>query len=383
MLAQSKGLGARTVSEIIRVMGEVKPLFSEPEQISGLEVSGLGPKRTSALIENLRKWNVERAREKLTGNRVGVISSIDDVYPSILSEIYDPPPALFYRGNPNILHNTSVAIVGTRSCTQQGKEIASEIGGGLARLGVSVVSGLAAGIDGSAHRGALDTDGPTVAVLGTGVDQVYPHRHKELQPKIADRGLLLSEYPPGTTPEQNHFPERNRIISGLSRAVVVVQAGSRSGALITADFALEQGREVYAVPGNISDAPHEGCHMLIKQGAGLVEGAEDILDYLQIDGLFKPPGRTVKIPEQWAEVFRFIKQQPIKMDEVVLKTELDTGTCSEILMELQNNDLIHRLPGQQFQRSHDARHYDVEVISESEQTSDSSVDEPPEIQEDS
>lgn len=359
MIAQSKGLGARGVGSMIRKLGELQSLFDHPEQIRELEVQGLGPRRTSTLIENLEKWDLESARSRLAENNIGVLSAADEFYPDLLWEIYDPPPALFYRGEPAILNQTSVAIVGTRSCTVQGKDIAEEMARGLARLDVPVVSGLAAGIDGSAHRGALNVEGPTVAVLGTGVDKYYPVRHRELQDTIAEQGLLLSEYPPGTGPERNHFPARNRVISGISRAVVVVQAGSRSGALITADFALEQGREVYAVPGNVSDAPHEGCHMLIKQGAGLVEGPEDILDYLQIDGLFQPPGRTVELDSDSVELFERIQHQPVSLDQLVSETPFDTGRCSELLMDLDSRGLVNRLPGQQYQRSHDARHYDI------------------------
>lgn len=350
------------VNNLIDAVGDnVRALFEQPERVHELDVKGIGEKRTETMVESLRKWELDKAAEKLSDHDIGVLSRADESYPEALAEIYDPPPALFYRGDPSVLEGTAVAIVGTRSASEHGKEVAESIARGLAEIDITVVSGLAAGIDGAAHRGALNADGPTAAVLGTGVDRTYPSRHRDLQTAVANEGVVMSEYPPGTEPKQAHFPERNRIVSGLSRATIVVQAGARSGALITADFALEQGREVYAVPGHVDEDNHRGCHMLIKQGAGLVESAEDVIDYLQIEGVFSAPGQSITLSEREAQLFERIKHQPVTIDQLVNETGISTGECSELLLELENKNLVVGLPGQRYQQSHDARHVDVMV----------------------
>jgi DNA processing protein len=201
-------------------------------------------------------------------------------YPTWLAEIVDPPPVLWVRGQAGALDEPAVAVVGARDATPSGLAVSRRLALGLAEAGLTVVSGLAVGIDGAAHAGALDAGGRTVAVLGCGVDVIYPRSHEALAVSVAASGALVSELPPGTPPLAGHFPLRNRIISGLARAVVVVEAHERSGSLITARLALEQGRDVLAVPGGVASGRHRGCHALIKDGARLVETVEDILDEL-------------------------------------------------------------------------------------------------------
>jgi len=201
-------------------------------------------------------------------------------FPDLLSQISDPPHILWIDGNAAACRGPSVAVVGARAASADGKALAWAIAGDLARAGVVVVSGLARGIDGAAHQGALDAGGLTVAVLGTGIDVVYPPEHGELASRVARSGALVSEFPPGTRPLVSHFPRRNRIISGLSRAIVVVEAAQKSGALITAREALEQGRDVMAVPGRVPGGRSQGCHALLRDGAKLVESAVDILQEL-------------------------------------------------------------------------------------------------------
>ncbi len=214
----------------------------------------------------------------------------DPRYPALLAPIPDPPLVLWMRGDPSAFDQPSVAIVGSRAATSYGLEAASRLAGDLAAAGALVVSGLARGVDSAAHRGALAAGGQTVAVLGSGVDVVYPPEHGALCEAIAAEGVVLSEWPPGTAPHPFHFPARNRIISGLSLAVVVVEAAEKSGSLITAGCALEQGRAVMAVPGNILSGRHRGCHGLIRDGAAVVESAEDVLAELRSSSL-RPAAR--------------------------------------------------------------------------------------------
>lgn len=204
----------------------------------------------------------------------------DARYPALLAAIPDPPPVLWLRGDGNALDGPAVAVVGSRACTVYACEVSRNLGADLASRGVSVVSGLARGVDSAAHRGVLAAGGRTIAVLGCGVDVVYPPEHAGLAGEIALRGLLASELPPGTTPRPAYFPLRNRLISGLSRAVVVVEASERSGSLITARLALDQGRDVMAVPGNVLTGRNRGAHALLKDGARVVETADDVVEEL-------------------------------------------------------------------------------------------------------
>jgi len=209
-----------------------------------------------------------------------VIPWFDDDYPALLGCIHDPPPVLWVRGDRTALYRPMVAIVGSRAATPYAIEVAAKLAAELASQGIVVVSGLARGVDSSAHRGCLDTGGPTVAVLGSGVDRVYPAEHRDLARMISDNGCVISELAPGATPRPEHFPLRNRIISGISLGVVVVEASEKSGSLITARCALEQGRDVLAVPGSVLSGRNRGSHSLIKDGAKVVENADDILEEL-------------------------------------------------------------------------------------------------------
>jgi DNA processing protein len=211
-------------------------------------------------------------------NHVLGLDSAD--YPPLLRETHAPPPLLFVRGDPRVLHGLQLAVVGSRNPTASGGEIAATLSGGLAGAGLTVTSGMALGIDAAAHRGALRGGGPTIAVTGTGLDRVYPASHRGLAHEIAGHGALVSELPPGTGPRAEHFPRRNRIIAGLSLGTLVVEAALRSGSLITARHAMEQGREVFAVPGSIRNPLARGCHRLIREGAKLVEDVADILEEL-------------------------------------------------------------------------------------------------------
>ncbi len=258
----------------------------------------------------------------------------DAGYPSLLAAIHDPPPALFLRGGMDVvvLESPAVAVVGARSCSSYGRSVARSLGRELAAAGLVVVSGMARGVDGEAHRGALEADGVTVAVLGCGIDRDYPAAHAELARRICARGLVVSEYEPGVEPAPWRFPARNRIIAGLCAATVVVEARERSGALITADFALEEGREVLAVPGEITSALSAGTNALLRIGATPVTGSADVLELYGL--AVAEPGPTA-LSGPAAAVLERLRDGPRTGDELVRAAGLAPGEASAALMELE------------------------------------------------
>ena len=358
LLVNVPGLGPRLIDELLRQTGGAEKLFSSPSLLGEVDVEGIGSKKKSSLGKRLQSWSVNSAREKLNELKIGVVSRADSCYPQLLGRIYSPPPVLFYRGNTELFGETAVAIVGTRRASPRGEHIARQLGENLAASGICVVSGQAAGIDTAAHRGAL-AHNSTVAVLGTGLDRAYPPANRKLQVDISKAGLVISEYPPGSKPNARNFPRRNRIISGLSEAVIIVQAPVRSGALITADFALEQGRDVYAVPGRARGELHAGCHMLIKQGAALVENAEDVIDCLQLDGKFVPSGGKTTISREAEKLLEQLSDKPVHLDELVDKSQMEIGESLRLLMELEEKNLILSLPGQVYQLSPDYHQFEI------------------------
>jgi DNA processing protein len=258
----------------------------------------------------------------------------DPAYPAFLAAIYDPPPALWLRGSaePELLSRPAVAIVGARACSSYGRSVARSLGRDIAAAGVVVISGMARGIDGEAHRGVLDAGGTTVAVLGCGIDRNYPAAHAELAGRIAETGLIVSEYEPGVEPAPWRFPARNRIISGLARAVVVVEARERSGALITVDFALEQGREVLAVPGEITSALSAGSNALLRLGAAPALRSDDVLEAIGIivekPALAEPDG-------DGGRVLIALRDAPATADELARATGLRAADVASLLVELE------------------------------------------------
>jgi DNA processing protein len=261
-------------------------------------------------------------------------------YPPLLTELHDPPTRLYLRGGPpEILARTSVAIVGARSCSPYGVQVARELARELAGAGVVVVSGLARGVDGEAHRGALAAGGLTVAVLGCGIDRDYPKAHAELARRISENGLVASEYPPGVEPSPWRFPARNRIVAGLATATVVVEARRRSGALITADFALELGRDVFAVPGEITSGLSEGTNDLIRQGATPLLGAADVLEALGIE-----PEPPVTVPTSLSpeaeNVWSALRAGAMTLDEISRTAGIGAAEVAVALTELELAGLV-------------------------------------------
>jgi DNA processing protein len=263
--------------------------------------------------------------------------------PPLLAAIHDPPPQLYLRGaaEPELLARPAVAVVGARSCSGYGSQVARLLGRELARAGAVVVSGMARGIDGEAHRGALEGGGPTVAVLGCGIDRDYPAAHAELARRIAEEGLIVSEYEPGVEPAPWRFPARNRIVAGLAAATVVVEARERSGALITADFALEEGREVLAVPGEITSALSAGTNALLRLGATPLTSAADVLEALRLE----PPAAVAPPPGRAAELLAVLADGPASTDELVRRSGLSAETVAAALVELELAGLASTVDG--------------------------------------
>jgi len=264
------------------VLGEPEDIInSAPEKIRKLDILGEALRKELALaVENLDGSKLIADNEK---KGIHIITIEDESYPARLREIDNPPLVLFCKGDTSLLDKFSIAIVGSRKASRYGLAQSEKIAANLAELGIVIVSGMALGIDGAAHRGALGIRGKTIAVLGSGVDIIYPGEHKEIYGRIINEGLVVSEYSPGSEPKAQHFPERNRIISALSHAVIVAEAPRKSGALITARIAVDQGREVFAVPGLVTSPGSRGCHYIIKCGqAGLIENADDVLTALGI-----------------------------------------------------------------------------------------------------
>ena len=298
------------------------------------------------------------ARRRAEARGIRVLPWTDPRYPASLLATTDAPPALWYRGDLACLDAVRVAVVGSRAASTVAREIATALARDLASHGVIVVSGLARGVDSAAHRGALAT-GSTIAVLGSGVDRIYPAEHDALAAEIASAGLVLSEYPPGTLPLPFHFPMRNRIISGLSRAVVVIEAHEKSGSLITAACALEQGREVMAVPGTVVGGRNSGGHALIRDGATIVESAADILEALGVAPREGAPcegaGRPFTGPESTTctdpVLGRMEPGHPYDLDALAAASGMDIGKLLPYIMDLELTGRLRRVEGGRFLRS--------------------------------
>jgi len=331
--------------------------FETPEQVfrasSGAlgTVRGVTPQVAAALADAACQRFAEKECSRIEQAGVRLLSFLDADFPRRLFEIGDPPPLLYLRGQLP-LWDPAVAVVGSRRASREGLKAAEHLAAALAGSGVLVVSGLARGIDTAAHRGALAGGGTTTAVLGCGLDVTYPPENRLLTEQIAEQGCLLSEFPMGTQPLAEHFPRRNRIISGLSRGVLVVEAVEKSGSLITANYALEQGREVMAVPGPISTATNRGSNRLIKQGAQLVDCVDDILSATRITSsgslpLFEQKGLAPRcsLTPREAAVYELVAQGPRHLDEITQALELTPGEVSAMVLGLELKGMLLQLPG--------------------------------------
>lgn len=349
------GVGVRAFSTLLEICPDLRRLRELPR--SQLEQAGL----KATAIEAIHQPNeaaVEADLAWLEAPHHHALRITDPAYPRRLREIPDPPPLLFVVGDPDCLSLPQLAIIGSRNPTRGGEEIAFDFARHLAAGGLCITSGLALGIDAAAHRGALAGEGITVAVAGTGLDRVYPARHKDLAHQIARQGAIVSEFPPGTQARQENFPRRNRIISGLTLGTLVVEASLRSGSLITARYALEQGREVYAIPGSIHNPLSKGCHALIRQGAKLVECVGDIIEELPaLPTLIEaPPAAGVSAPDEpfdadYQQVLAALGHDPVPVDLLVQRTGLTPAVVSSILLVLELKGHVTAVAGGRYART--------------------------------
>ncbi len=312
-----------------------------------------------------------RILEYVKRHRLGIMHIGNKDYPSDLLNIFIPPPVLYYRGKRPENKCFNIAIVGSRRCSHYGREVAAYLSRNLSRIGITIVSGLALGIDACAHREAVKEKGGSIAVLGNGPDIIYPPENRDLYRKIEGNGTIITEFAPGTPPLRTNFPIRNRIISGLCKGVVIIEAGERSGAMITGELALRQDREVFAVPGNIFSPGSRGCHKLIKSGAKLIEGIDDILDefkhlfnekspidnkplvdksYGKQKGYKDKQKEPPKLDHLQSKIFEAIGCRPKSFDDIIIASGLEAGKLLKILLFLELNELIREDPANYYCR---------------------------------
>ena len=350
-LLRVPGVGPQAINKLLEHLGDAETILGASQ--STLQKTGLSNKQIQAILAQ----TVNAAKpdmEWLEHDNHHIVAITDDHYPTLLREISSAPPLLYVNGNLNLLSDPQIAIVGSRTPTTGGSNNAFEFARHFASVGLCVTSGLALGIDGQAHQGALADNGVTIAVTATGLDRVYPAKNRALAHQIAERGALISENPIGTLPRAQNFPRRNRIISGLSIGTLVIEAAQRSGSLITADYANEQGRIVFAIPGSIHNPLARGCHKLIRQGAKLVETANDVMEDLasQID--ITSLGKDAAFPEKsgsekTSEIERSDENNrlmeamgydPVSIDHLVIQTGLTPAALSSMLLVMELQGLI-------------------------------------------
>jgi len=317
---------------------------------------GVGTEVAESIIRQRDEldWQAEPGRAEAIGARI--VTQIDDEYPKDLLQIHDPPLALYVRGRLECRDRNAIAVVGTRRPTHYGRDCAEKFAYQLGKRGLVVVSGLAAGIDMVAHQGALKAGGRTLAVLGSGLDYIYPASNAELAEDIAARGALISEFPLGRRPDKTTFPMRNRIVSGMSMGVLIIEAGHRSGALITASLALEQGRAVFAVPGRVDSRASVGCHELIRNGACLTRQVDDILDELDLllprerTPMGAPTRARPPLTEGESRVFDLLESGSRDVDSLIRTTGMRPGEVSSVLIGLEMKRVVRMLPGRMVER---------------------------------
>lgn len=348
-LSLTPGLGAATIRSLLKQFGLPQAMLARRDAELARHVG-------HAALEAMRSARVAEAVERAVrwagtpGHHV--ITLADDTYPRGLLEITDPPPVIYAQGRAELLQQPALAIVGSRNASAQGARNAEQFALALGDAGLTIVSGLALGIDAAAHRGGLASRGSTIAVLGTGIDVVYPARNAELAAQIAQRGLLLSEFPLGTAAIAHNFPRRNRLISGLARGCLVVEAAVESGSLITARCAADQGREVFAIPGSIHSPLSKGCHVLIKSGAKLVESAEDVLAELagfRASGSANTAAATMKT-EPDTGVLAVMGHDPVDVDSLCARAGMSAEQVASELLRLELDGRVTALPGGLYQR---------------------------------
>ncbi|HOY71055.1 MAG TPA: DNA-processing protein DprA [Methylotenera sp.] len=345
-----QGLGTQTFCQLLKAFGDPANIFATPfnqltEIVSEKIALDIGKGADKEALQDTIHW--------LSHPNNYLVTLADRHYPKALLEINDPPPFLYAKGNLALLNQPSIAIVGSRSASAQGEKNAEAFAQGLCEYGLCVVSGMALGIDGAAHRGALKANGATIAVVGTGLDIVYPAKHRDLAHQIIEKdGLIISEFALGTPSKPQNFPKRNRIISGLSLGCLVVEANLQSGSQITARLAGEQGREVFAIPGSIHSPMAKGCHQLIKQGAKLVDDLRDIIDEIGIENITRKNAENTASPEASTEhkLLDLMGFEPTSLEALVHLSDLTVSELSSILMLLELEGKIASLNGGLYQK---------------------------------
>lgn len=321
-----------------------------------LQVEGVGENLAEAVSSFDVDKVIDQEKKLVELNRVSIITFQDDIYPENLKKIYDPPPVLYMKGSIVKSDNVAVAIVGTRAPTRYGKLVTEKIASGLTERGVIIISGMASGIDSIAHRSAIVAGGRTIAVFGCGVNMTYPAENINLKEKIKENGAVLSEFPMNAKPERPNFPMRNRIISGLSLGTIVIEAAEKSGALITSDFALEQGKDVFAVPGNINSPKSKGTNRLIKMGAKLVENADDVIEefpyeikmLLQAGSKQKKKTEVPGLTNDEKKIYSLLSEEEIHIDALIEESNLPSQKVSALLIQMELKDIIKQQSGKMF-----------------------------------
>jgi DNA processing protein len=343
-----KGIGSVRFKALLSHFGDPAAAWAAPA--GELRQVGLPARIVEALIGLRSEIDLEQVWDRIQHSKVTVLTWDDPAYPRLLNEIDQPPPVLYVLGQLDPRDDWAAAVVGTRRVTAYGRQVTAELAGALARGGATVVSGLARGVDGIAHQAALDAGGRTLAVLGSGVDAIYPPEHRRLAEAIAHSGAIISDYPLGTKPDAANFPPRNRIVSGLSRAVVVVEAGQTSGALITASFAADQGREVYAVPGPIYSPQSKGTNALLRQGAQPLLDFNDLLAALNLEQAHHQQAARTALPGDAteAQLYSLLSREPLHVDELRAQANLPVEKVSAALALMELKGLVRQVGGMQY-----------------------------------
>ncbi len=343
-----KGIGAVRMQGLLAHFGELASAWNA--DASELVESGLGAKLAEKVVGARKDIDLDQAWAKIEAQGIKILTWMDDEYPARLKEIDQPPPVLFIRGEYLMDDLFAVAIVGTRKVTPYGRQVTEEIASYLAANGITVISGLARGVDAIAHQAALKAGGRTMAVLGSGVDKIYPPEHRGLAEQMMARGAIVSDYAVGTPPDASNFPPRNRIISGLSLAVVVVEAAETSGALITAEFAAEQGREIFAVPGSIFAPQSKGTNRLIQKGAQSLLTPADLMQALDLTrmGEHKSARKVLPSDETEALVLNTLGSEPMHVDEIRNQANLPIEKISAALAMMELKGMVRQVGGMNY-----------------------------------
>jgi DNA processing protein len=343
-----KGIGAVRLQALRDHFGDLAVAWQAPAE--ALQAAGLSQKMAERVAQARSSIDLDLCIDRYASKGIHILTWEDDLYPARLREIDQPPPVLYVRGELTAEDSWAVAVVGTRRISAYGRQVSEEAASFLAANGVTVVSGLARGVDASAHQSALKAGGRTIAVLGCGVDRIYPPEHAALAEKIIANGAIVSDYAPGTPPDASNFPPRNRIISGLSMAVVVVEAGETSGALITAQFAIDQGRDVFAVPGNIFALQSKGTNRLIAQGARPMLSARDLLDVLNLTKVTEQRAvrNILPVDEIESKLMTILTHEPLHMDEIRNQSGLPIERVSAALVMMELKGMVRQVGGMNY-----------------------------------